>query len=294
MISGQLGITRHLAPAKLNLGLEIVQRRDDGFHDIATLFLTISLCDVLEITDTPELRVSAPTLPIPQQENLIWRAAVAVQALAKAPGASIAAHKVIPAASGLGGASSDAAATLLALQDRWDVSCSDAELAEFALQLGSDVPFFLCGGCALGQGRGEQLTPLPAPEQTWFVLVVPKLLLPRKTASLYAALRPEDFSSGARVLAQARQLTAHRNLDDTLLANGFARALYALAPELAEIPAIMRAAGARKVSISGAGPTHYAVFPDPGAANSTADILRARLRPAAQVFVVEPGPGRYD
>lgn len=294
MTSGKTRSGRVLAPAKLNLGLEIVGRRDDGFHDIATIFLAVSMCDVLEIRDAPDLLVEAPGLSIPPEKNLVWRAASAMRKHEDTSGAAISVFKTIPEASGMGGASSDAAATLLALRDFWGIDVNEMRLAEMALRLGSDVPFFLSGGCALGLGRGEQLAQLPVPTHVWFALVVPILTIPHKTASLYSALLPRDFSSGESVQTQAQRLLAHEDLDPTLMVNGFTRALHAAVPSLADLPGLMRAAGASHVAISGAGPTHFATFTDPAAARNAATQLRACLRNEARVFVVEPVQGRYD
>ena len=177
-------------------------------------------------------------------------------------GARIHLRKQIPAAAGLGGASSDAAAALVGGRELWRQNVSDAELHDLAARLGSDVPFFLRGGCAVGRGRGDLLEPLPLPADLWFVVVVPDVRIPAKTASLYARLSPDDFSDGSRIAAQAARLKAGLAPDMTLMANAFARPLYAMVPELAALPDIMRDAGAESVAISGAGPAHYALVDD--------------------------------
>ncbi len=177
------------------------------------------------------------------------RALKALNAKTPFPGSvQIDLRKKIPAAAGLGGASSDAAATLLAARELWQLSVTDESLHRIAAGLGSDVPFFLHGGCALGGGRGEILESLPVPEDLWFVLVVPKMVLPNKTASLYARLGEEDFSNGERVATQAGRIAARLPLDSALLGNVFARPLYSLAPHLARLPGVMRDAGADVVA----------------------------------------------
>lgn len=360
------------APAKLNLGLEVLGRRADGYHDLATIFLTVSLCDELSVAATPGPRIGLECSgsDVPPQENLVWRAAEAMQQVAPGHGVLLKLEKRIPIAAGLGGASSDAAATLLALRDHWQVAVTDDTLAEMALDLGSDVPFLLRGGCALGRGRGEVLQRLPLPgelasaspeepsppapllmrgrretdphpnpspdaqgeglavaegaadpgqgnqaESTtppssplslrtgrgaggegspglYFLIVAPRVQMPRKTASLFAALEPGDFSDGARVQQQAERLRAGEPLDPGLLGNAFSRALYALRPDVAAVAGAMRAAGATHVALSGAGPAHYAVFADAAMAQVVRQRLEEHLRDTAEVFLTTPVPVR--
>jgi 4-diphosphocytidyl-2-C-methyl-D-erythritol kinase len=277
------------APAKLNLGLEIVGRRPDGYHELATIFLAIDLSDRLTLAETDDLVLICDELPLASDGNLALAAISALRDATSYPGgAQIDLIKRIPAAAGLGGASSDAAAALLAARDLWQVTVPAGRLAALAAQLGSDVAFFLRGGCALGRGRGELLDALPMPTGIWFVLVVPDVTIPRKTASLFASLQPPDFSDGSRIEAQAARLRSGLPLDPALLANAFARPLYARFPALGELPAVMRDCGATTVAISGAGPAHYAVTHDREEAERLAYRLRDRLRDRAVIFVVRP------
>jgi 4-diphosphocytidyl-2-C-methyl-D-erythritol kinase len=305
------------APAKLNLGLEVIGRREDGFHEIATIFLAIDLCDRLALTPNPSpiamgeggnpavlqgsgpmlsgerfaLRCDDPALAI--SENLAIRALEALDAESPLPGwVQIDLQKQIPAAAGLGGASSDAAATLIAARELFRLPVSDEVLHAIAARLGSDVPFFLRGGCALGRGRGEILDPLPVPNDLWFVLVVPRIMIPHKTASLYARLNASDLSDGGRVVAQAERIAASLPLDPDLLGNAFARPLYAVVPDLAGLQEQMCAAGAGVVGISGAGPTHFALFTDSERAEDVADRLRQALGNEARVIPAKPAAER--
>jgi 4-diphosphocytidyl-2-C-methyl-D-erythritol kinase len=281
------------APAKLNLGLEIIRRRPDGYHDIATIFLTVGLYDRLQVEPGVGVHLLCDRPELSGEENLIARALDALRgAYAIEAGATVTLDKAIPVASGLGGASSDAAAALLAARELWRLPVTDAALADIALRVGSDVPFFLTGGCALGTELGERLEPLPLPPQTWFVVAAPELALHRKTESLYAALSPSDFSDGLRVATQAAGLRTGSRIDPDLLGNTFARALYARLPSLAPLPETMRACGAPVVAISGAGPAHYTVVDDNALAERIAKCLRTRLGSSAQIFVVAPAPPR--
>ena len=281
------------APAKLNLGLEVIGRRDDGFHEIATIFLAIDLYDRLTLTPSNDLELTCNDCSLAGIDNLAIRA---LQHLREETdhrgGARVELLKRIPAAAGLGGASSDAAAALIAGRDLWRSDVSDERLHEIASHLGSDVPFFLRGGCAVGRGRGDILDPLPLPQEPWFVVVVPNVTIPRKTASLYAHLSAGDFSDGSHIEAQAARLAAGLPLDEALLGNAFARPLYALVPELVALPGVMKVAGAPTVAISGAGPAHYAVVNDPIQAEQISMRVRERLGDWARVIVASPAPAQ--
>jgi len=281
------------APAKLNLGLEVLGQRPDGYHDLATIFITISLFDELALIADERISVQCDHRQIAAEDNLVARALnLLVAETGTRFGARAELRKGIPAASGLGGASSDAAATLLGARDLWRMRMTDDELSPVGGRLGSDVPFFLRGGCAMGRGRGDLLEPLPLPADVQFVVVAPTITIPRKTATLYGALRPDDFSDGSAVAAQAARLRSCLGLDPALLGNAFTRPLFTLVPALADLPEAMRNAGAPSVALSGAGPAHYAVVEDPERAERIADNVRARLGNLARVYVVEPVPVR--
>ena len=277
------------APAKLNLGLEIVGRRLDGYHDIVTIFQAVSRFDDLCLSPAAavRLRVSDPALS--GGDNLVVRALELLRERASvASGAEAHLEKTIPVAAGLGGASSDAAAALLAGQRLWRTTFSDAELAKLAGMLGADVPFFLRGGTALATGRGERLTPLPTPRPIQFIVVVPNLMIPQKTASLYRALTTADFSNGEAVRAQADALRAGRPLSAELLGNAFLRPLCALYPALIDISAEMTRAGAPFVALSGAGPSHYTAVADEAEAARIDRRLSDSLATVASVFTCSP------
>ena len=289
MTASLVGRVEVAAPAKLNLGLEVVGRRPDGFHDLVTIFQAVSLADRLTLAPAPEIRLLCEDSALRGPDNLALRALVRLrEQMGTASGATLHLDKHIPVAAGLGGASSDAAAALLAARRLWGAPASEENLAELAAELGSDVPFFLRGGTALATGRGERLEPLPTPAGIWFVVVSPAVVVPRKTATLYAALTRDDFSDGARVKQQAARLRAGLPLAPDLLVNAFARPLSELRPELAELPNLMRAAGAPAVALSGAGPSHYALLDDADAARDVADRLAARLGARAALAVVTP------
>jgi len=177
--------------AKVNLCLRVLGRRADGYHEIETVLHTVGLWDRLSLSPIPgepRIALEADTPDVPSDEgNLCWRAADLIARHAKAPdGVAIRLEKSIPVAAGLGGGSSDAAATLVGLARLWELDLAPEEVASLAAQLGADVPFFLRGGCCLARGRGEELDPVPE-LSAWLVLVVPERRVP--TAQAYAALR---------------------------------------------------------------------------------------------------------
>ena len=186
-----------LAFAKLNLTLEVLGRRDDGFHEVRTILQTIDLADRIEVVPAPALRVECDDPSLNGQANLVWQAAESLARYGRVqPRAHIWIQKRIPAGMGLGGGSSDAAAALIALNQLWDLGMATEDLASVAAGLGSDVPFFLWGGTALAQGRGEQIAPLPPLPAVPVTLVCPRTTLPNKTASMYSCLTPAHFSDG--------------------------------------------------------------------------------------------------
>jgi 4-diphosphocytidyl-2-C-methyl-D-erythritol kinase len=155
---------RARAPAKLNLFLRVVGRRPDGFHELETVFQAVDLADELTFEPAEGLRLTGGSDEAPPgPENLVLQAAAALRAATGfTGGAAIHLEKRIPVGAGLGGGSSDAAATLAALNQLWGLGLSHARLAELAAGLGSDVPFFLQGGTAIGRGRGEVLEGIPS------------------------------------------------------------------------------------------------------------------------------------
>jgi len=279
------------APAKLNLGLAVLGRRSDGFHEILTILQAIGRYDDLALAldvGRPGVWIDGDDPAAAREVNLALMAAERLRETTtggESGGLRLALTKRIPVAAGLGGASSDAAAALLGTRRLLALDLADDALAEVAGGLGSDVPFFLLGGTALAAGRGEDLSALPTPPDLWFVVVAPPLAQPiaRKTASLYAALGDHDFGDGADVRAQAVRLQAGEPLDPELLGNAFARPLLKLRPELNEIQETMRRVAGRAVALSGAGPSHYVSFNDPEAAADLAGRL-AEWLPRATVF----------
>jgi 4-diphosphocytidyl-2-C-methyl-D-erythritol kinase len=197
------------APAKLNLFLHVVGRRDDGYHLLQSVFQLIDLADVLhfDLRDDAVIMRVTNVPEVPASDDLIVRAAqlladVMTQRGGKPAGVNIAIEKQIPMGGGLGGGSSDAATTLIALNHLWRAGMTRSELMALGLQLGADVPFFLLGKNAFVEGIGEQLTAVPTPP-TWFVVIHPGISVP--TPVIFSApeltrntkaVKIADFSGG--------------------------------------------------------------------------------------------------
>jgi 4-diphosphocytidyl-2-C-methyl-D-erythritol kinase len=265
------------AYAKVNLSLELLGKRDDGFHEILTIMQSISLRDELEVEEAREISLQCDLPGLEGEGNLVLRAARALQAAADiSRGARIRLWKGIPMASGLGGASADAACALVALARLWGLDGSGPKLGEIAGSLGSDVPFFLSGGTALACGRGEQLESLPSPPERWLVLLVPPHSLQTKTAELYRRIRPEHWSFGDRTGQLASCLRAGLPLDDSLLGNSFEAVADQAFPSLPSYREAMLAEGSSPVHLSGAGPTIFCLVENRRAADGIAARLRSR------------------
>lgn len=268
-------------PAKLNLGLEVLRRRDDGYHDLATIFQAIDLYDEFTVEPADELEYRGDPR-IPPDIDIARRAFLEIGSERSWTG-RITVRKQIPIAGGLGGGSSDAALALrlAALDD------SHFDTLTRARAFGADVPFFLHGGTALGRGIGDRLEPLPTPAW-WFVIVVPELRIERKTATLFSRLTPDDFSSGGRVEALAARLRSGSPELPAELPNAFARQVFSY-PRAAALSDLLRDVTGR-VALSGAGPSLFSWHAAADEAQQVASELRERA--STPVFLARAlGPG---
>lgn len=266
------------APAKVNLGLAVQRRRPDGYHDIATLFLKISLVDEVRLTAQPRdvvVQCEHPEVPS-DARNLVHRAAVALQPLAPGRGVYIALQKTIPVAAGLGGGSSDAAATLLGLNTLWHLGLSEPELAAYAARLGADVPFFLLPSvAAMGYGRGDDLEPVTCPRLFYLVLVKPPIAV--STAWVYQQLRfeltapPKDTT----ILKQCLESGDIEGLGAACF-NDLEAVVLRHVPVVQDVKRALTRPGVYGVCMSGSGPTVYALCPSWDVAHEVASAVRQR------------------
>ncbi len=271
-------ILRAFAPAKINLGLEVIRRRRDGYHDIETIFQTLDFGDELtfhESAEPGEFRLEVEGLPAPSgTENLVSQAwkLMLPQAGGKARGLRLKLVKRIPLGAGLGGGSSDAAATLLGLDRFWKLNLAQEELSAMAAELGSDVPFLLRGGTAIGRGRGERLEGLPALSQGAFLLVNPGIAISSGWA--YEQIKLGLTRNPYRIsVEQVKAFLARFPASGMVLKNRLEDVVYPAHPVLGEIEEALHEAGAVQVSMSGSGSTLYGTFPDASRAESAREGL---------------------
>ncbi|MBM3157307.1 MAG: 4-(cytidine 5'-diphospho)-2-C-methyl-D-erythritol kinase [Chloroflexi bacterium] len=250
--------------AKINLTLEVLSKRADGYHEIASVLQAISLADTLtfEPADTLEFQCDVEELRTP--DNLVFKAArLLKETSGYKKGARISLAKMIPLAAGLGSGSTDAAATLVGLNKLWGLNLSIPKLLELAAKLGSDVPFFLYGGTALAQGRGEKLTPLPSTSETWLVLLKPPIEpAVNKTAQLYSRLNPSHFTPGQHTEKLVAHLKHGGNMESSFLYNVFDQVAFDFFPALSDYRTRFLESGARDIHLTGSGPTLFTLVPD--------------------------------
>jgi 4-diphosphocytidyl-2-C-methyl-D-erythritol kinase len=280
------------APAKVNLCLEILGRRHDGYHAVTGVLQAVGLYDTLRFAPRGDGQVVVTTdsaaLAGQPQDNLVWRAArLLQQARGVGQGAEITLEKRIPLAAGLGGGSSDAMAALRGLDRLWDLRLQESEMLNVASLLGSDVPFFLHGGTALVEGRGERVTPLPPLTEGWFVLVTPPLALANKTAAVYSLLRPYERTDGALTRRLVAALTAGERPAPALLYNGLEDAAFRAFEGLNDVLQAVVAAGGESARVTGAGPSLYLYYADEAPARALWERLQAAGLPA---HLVQPAP----
>jgi 4-diphosphocytidyl-2-C-methyl-D-erythritol kinase len=263
------------AYAKVNLTLEVLGRRTDGYHEVRTVMQSISLADTLTLRPSPDLTLSCDDPALAGESNLALKAARLLRDAAQAPhGAHLTLEKGIPVAAGLGGGSADAAAALAGLNLLWGLNWPVERLHPLAAALGSDVPFFLHGGTALASGRGEVLEPLASSDVRWFVLLVPPADGPNKTTRLYGALSPDDYRDGSASQTVAETLRAGLPLADGLLVNSFAEAARGFFPDLARYEAAFSRAVDGVVHLSGAGPALFRLLETEERGREIVDRLR--------------------
>lgn len=264
------------APAKINLVLEVLGKNND-YHQISSIVQSIDLCDVLNFQLDEEIYFVCDE-PSLKRDNLVTQAAALLKERTKySRGARIELRKHIPWGVGLGGGSSDAAATLLALNDLWGFGLPLSELVYLSSKLGSDVPFFIHKGTALVEGEGEKVTPLPSLPSTSFVLLVPPLpKISGKTKQMYSNLRVADFTKRQFVQQALVSLRQGKTIEYDLMFNVFERIAFDFFPKLEEYRKILKEEGAPRICLAGSGPCLFTFFSEAKEAGELFSRLKKR------------------
>jgi 4-diphosphocytidyl-2-C-methyl-D-erythritol kinase len=265
------------APAKINLVLEVLGKRDDGYHEIRSLIQTVNLYDTLsfELADDV-IYFECNNQALQTEDNLVVQTAMfLIKNFGCTQGVKIFLEKQIPPSSGLGGGSSDAAITLLALNKLWNLKLQTSDLLDIAAQLGSDIPFFIHQGMALVKGRGEKVTPLPALPPAWFVLLSPPLAeLPSKTAHLYSKLEDRHLTEGEFTGRAMESWSTGHGIPHALFYNTFDSVAYDVFPGLEEYRSRFEQAGATNIHVAGSGPTLFSPVDNKENAETLCRILK--------------------
>ena len=289
---------RLAANAKINLCLEVLRRRSDGYHDLATIFQSITLADELlvEAREAPGITLAVAEGGAPAGPgNLCWNAAEAYQRLRGWPaGVSIRLRKQIPMGGGLGGGSADAAAVLMALRELDPDPPALETLRRTTAKLGADVAFCLLGGTALGQGRGDELMQLAPSPECWACLVKPEFAV--STAEAFGMLSQEDFTPGAKAQELGARIAAEAPLAGwaPLVQNAFAGPLTRRWPVFGELKARLREVGALAAEVSGSGSVVFGLFADEQAAREAAEVMTRDGIWARPVMAAARGSGTME
>jgi 4-diphosphocytidyl-2-C-methyl-D-erythritol kinase len=283
--------------AKINLTLRVLAKRADGYHDLDTVFQTVSLHDTIEMSliNQPHIILSCSDRSLSAgKDNLVIRAAAALQG-GHAPnqGARIHLEKRIPVQAGLGGGSSDAAVTLLGLVRLWDLSLTKEYLMAIASQLGADVPFFLFGGTARGTGSGEKLEQLAEVGEKFLLIIKPNANV--NTSDAYKTLDQRSLTThnSKTILSSSVAKQVFDRTDFASLTNDFEVVAFDLAPEIRRAKAALLKAGANAALLAGSGAAVFGVFDSEDAQRRA--IQAIELETGWRVFPCRTiGRGEYE
>lgn len=278
--------TVELAHAKINLTLEALGKRSDGYHNLASVMTTIGLHDTLTVKLSDELRMVNDG-GVPSDQNLVMRAATLLKEVCQVKGgAEFSLVKKIPESAGLGGGSADAAAALRALNRIWNLNLSKNDLADIGAKIGSDVPFLVHEGAALVQGRGEEVDPIPRPPIDRLLVLSPDIFVADKTKTLFSNLDRSAFTRGNLTHKLAARIKAGHDAPAEFFFNLFQPLAPKLFPGWAEYHDALAGLGAREITLSGAGPSMFAVPPSKEMGTAW-ELLLSRTR-GWRAFLTEP------
>ncbi|MFO8101610.1 MAG: 4-(cytidine 5'-diphospho)-2-C-methyl-D-erythritol kinase [Dehalococcoidia bacterium] len=256
------------AHAKINLTFEVLSKRDDGYHDVATILQTIDLSDVISFAPSDELKFLSRDIAGIRgdmlEQSVLKAASLLQDETGCREGALIRMENLrIPRAVGLGSSSTDSAAVLKGLNELWALGLSTDDMIRLAAKLGSDTPFFIRGGTALAEGRGEIITPIPSPAKFWLLVMVPPLpAAVGKTARMYEMLTPSHFTTGNLTNKFVIALLNEPHLRGDMLYNTFEQVAFDFFPNLEKFRQMFFEAVGRKVHLAGAGPALFTLLTD--------------------------------
>lgn len=255
------------APCKINIGLDIVAKRPDGYHDIVTAMVPVPWCDIVEAVPAAgsesTLTVLGRKVDCPPEKNLVMRALRAMQARYGIPDVDLTLQKIVPDGAGLGGGSSDASTTLLILNDLFDLNRPKEELAEVAATLGADCPFFVYNRPMLCTGTGTEMRPIDIDLSGLTLLIAKPQGVCVSTKEAYAGVKP---AHPAEPLDELLRLPATQW--QGRVKNDFERSIFPIAPQCAALKEQMLAHGAVYASMTGSGAAVFGLFTSPAAARS--------------------------
>ena len=257
-------MVRHVkAPAKINLHLEVCGKLPNGYHAIKSIFQTVPLYDELdiELTETENsCRVICEKMDLPENNTISKAYRKFCEASGITQSIQVVLNKCIPSGAGLGGGSSDAASLLLALNEMFDYPLDFSQLEEVALTVGSDVPFFLKGGCALVTGQGEVIKPIPARDDLSFVLIYPDEH--SSTSDAYALVDDYQDKYGNRASLDDLEGVYNKKVSEWTFYNSFTQPLFSKFPGIKKAFDDLKALDAEFVEVTGSGSTVFGVFSD--------------------------------
>lgn len=251
--------------AKINIGLRVLRRRADGYHDIESLFVPVGWCDILEMipADKESFTLTGSTLGgCPPEKNLVIKAIRALEAYIgrTLPPLDIHLHKVIPDGAGLGGGSADATFALKGANELFGLGLSDEELAMVAVKVGADCPFFVYNRPMLVEGIGDRLTPVEIPALNGLAIAIVKPEAEAvATKDAYAGIKPAELPDGIRLIDQTR-LPISEWAEHGVLVNDFETSVFPLRPVIADTLAAMKSKGAIYAAMSGSGAAVFGIF----------------------------------
>ncbi len=277
------------AYSKVNIGLDVLRRRPDGYHELKMIMQTVDICDELTFEKKEEpgiqLRIEGADLPT-DENNLVCRAAaLLLEEKQIGEGVSITLKKRIPIAAGMAGGSADAAATMRGLNALFEMGCSAEELRRLGVKLGADIPYCILGGTMLSEGIGEVLTPLPPPPECCLVVAKPDIDV--STAFVYQNLRADSLPFHPDIDGMAEALAAGdlKGITDRM-GNVLETVTVREYPVIDKIKKRMCGLGAENALMSGSGPTVFGIYKEKETAEKTADVIR-KEKLAGAVFVTK-------